>query len=132
MKRQEKLACADEMRANPTRAEARFIEFLQEGGWWHLFEFQVVRAGYILDFYSDPLHLCIEIDGLTHEFSRKHDRIRDKVMRHCHIRTVRIKNEQIYKRKWAVMARLHKLLGGNSLTDETLALSDEFHQIVAQ
>ena len=50
---------------------------------------------YILDFYCPELHLCVELDGSSHEYKSDYDTQRTKYLNNQGIRVVRFKNEQV-------------------------------------
>ena len=50
---------------------------------------------YILDFYCPELHLCVELDGSSHEYKSDYDAQRTKYLNNQEIRVVRFKNEQV-------------------------------------
>lgn len=53
------------MRANPTEFEQKLLPMLRNIKGAN-FTDQVVKGGYILDFYCDPLKLAVELDGNNH------------------------------------------------------------------
>ncbi|MBR6179941.1 MAG: endonuclease domain-containing protein [Prevotella sp.] len=50
---------------------------------------------YILDFYCPELHLCVELDGSSHEYKSDYDAQRTNYLNNQGIRVVRFKNEQV-------------------------------------
>ena len=52
-------------------------------------------GSYILDFYCPELHLCVELDGSSHDYKSDYDEQRTLFLNGQGIRVVRYKNEQI-------------------------------------
>ena len=66
--------------------------------WWELkadqtgFHFRKQHAAgpYVLDFYCDRARLCVEVDGLSHDFTVDRDLVRDRYLERWGILTVRV------------------------------------------
>ena len=52
-------------------------------------------GSYILDFYCPELHLCVELDGSSHDYKSDYDEQRTLFLNGQGIRVVRYKNEQV-------------------------------------
>ena len=52
---------------------------------------------YVLDFYCHEARLCIEIDGLTHDFTARHDERRDRWLASQGVRTLRISARDVLR-----------------------------------
>ena len=52
-------------------------------------------GSYILDFYCPELHLCVELDGSSHDYKSDYDEQRTLFLNGQGIRVVRYKNGQI-------------------------------------
>ena len=97
---QDKFAQAAAMRDKPTPAEERMWEILTEevipNFPRHIFLRQYVLFGYILDFYCPTLRLCIEIDGVTHDYRKEDDEKRDQNLKRYGIEILRFRNEAVF------------------------------------
>lgn len=66
--------------------------------WWalkanqtgHHFRRQHAVGPFVLDFYCDRRRLCVEVDGLSHNFTTESDRRRDAYLQKLGIKTLRI------------------------------------------
>jgi very-short-patch-repair endonuclease len=67
------------------------------------------HGGYVLDFYiKHPYRLCIEIDGYYHNSRTEKDAYRDKwLLENRNIRTIRIKNDEVYN---MTVSDIHSIL----------------------
>jgi very-short-patch-repair endonuclease len=54
------------------------------------FRKQHPAGSYVLDFYCHEARLCVEIDGLGHDFTSEHDERRDRWLASQGVRTLRI------------------------------------------
>lgn len=52
---------------------------------------------YILDFYSQKLGLCIEIDGESHNYTAEYDERRTTCLEKVDIEVIRYDNYDVYK-----------------------------------
>lgn len=93
--RAEKIAYADHLRANMTRAEMSVWEWLQ--GFGLDFTPQVVVGGWIVDFYSESLNLIIEVDGSAHDVPHRieQDAQREQSLIEKGYRIARITNRDV-------------------------------------
>ncbi|EYB68810.1 hypothetical protein DEIPH_ctg017orf0179 [Deinococcus phoenicis] len=87
---------ASELRNHQTPAERKlWFEFLRT----HPVKFrrQVPLHGYILDFYSPSLKLCIELDGRSHDgqAAQQYDAERTRQLTASGIRVVRFSNAEV-------------------------------------
>jgi very-short-patch-repair endonuclease len=91
---------ADWMRKNPTPAERKMHKILtnlvQPLFPEHPFESQVVKAGYILDFYAPSLDLAIEVDGSSHDGKIGYDWERDSHLGKLGIQVFRATNLDVF------------------------------------
>lgn len=98
-------AFARHLRNNPTPSEktAWFIlRKKQIRGYKFLRQYIIIydRQGpeyycYVADFYCAKLKAIIEIDGKIHEYQKKHDKHRDKMLEIMKIKILRIKNTEL-------------------------------------
>ncbi len=78
----EKLPLAQQMRRQPTGAEAKLWCFLRAGRLKGLhFRRQQVIDGFIADFYCHSAGLVIELDGAVHQAQLEYDTERDRILR---------------------------------------------------
>lgn len=78
----EKRLFAQQMRENPTPAEAKLWELIQRGQLGYKFRRQELLQGFILDFYCPVARTGVEVDGSAHLHREKahQDEIRHRVM----------------------------------------------------
>lgn len=50
---------------------------------------------YVLDFYCDAAKLCVEVDGLQHDFSQARDMARDQWLAARGVRTLRVQARDV-------------------------------------
>lgn len=50
---------------------------------------------FIADFYCSELGLVIEVDGDSHNYKKERDLLRDKYLKCCGIKTIRIKSDDV-------------------------------------
>ena len=109
-------AKADEMRRNPTEAEAAL--WIELDSRWH-FLFQYPQTGttknggrwsYILDACHLETGLCIEVDGSSHRNRKGRDRRRDTRLATIGIRTIRFTNKDVLKDIESVLAKIRTAL----------------------
>lgn len=87
---------ARELRNNQTPAERKlWFEFLR--GYSVKFRRQVPLQGYILDFYSPSLKLCIELDGRSHDSAeaQAYDAERTRTLAASGITVIRFSNAEV-------------------------------------
>ena len=105
---------ANEMRRDPTPAEARMWEILKSQVMpnfpGHIFYRQMVAYGYILDFYCPTLRLGLEIDGGIHDNQKRYDRQRDTNLARRGIKVVRARNEVVFNRPEALARQLCQII----------------------
>ena len=56
----------------------------------------MIMRGYIVDFKCYRLKMVIEVDGPSHDKTKKYDEFRDKVIGDLNYTVVRVRNEEIY------------------------------------
>lgn len=88
------------MRHNPTPAEARSWQlirrYIQKREIKRIFFRQILRYGFIIDFYCYTHQLGIEIDGVIHEGKEKEDAKRDAILRKHGIQIIRFSNDTVF------------------------------------
>jgi very-short-patch-repair endonuclease len=52
---------------------------------------------YVLDFYCDSVKLCVEVDGLSHDFSAAQDAARDRWLARRGVRTLRVSAQDVLR-----------------------------------
>jgi very-short-patch-repair endonuclease len=88
---------AKDLRNNMTGSEKKLWSFLrmkQVGGYKFRCQHPIYR--FILDFYCHEKRLAIEIDGKIHNSQQEYDRYRDEFLKSIGIKTLRIKDEDIF------------------------------------
>ena len=94
------------MKCHPTLAEKHLNKALQRakkrakrewGASIMLFNRQVLKCGYILDFYFLRARLAVEVDGPYHSSpkQRRYDKRRDAVLAKADIKTLRFTNDEV-------------------------------------
>lgn len=65
---------------------------------------------YIMDFFCPAEHICVELDGDSHddEEARIHDAARDSYLQSHSITVLRFSNEEVYANVEKVLAQIHK------------------------
>ena len=61
------------------------------------FRRQHVIEGFVVDFYSQKLHLAIEIDGKIHNRQKEYDQLRQRLIEEEGIKFIRVTNEEVNK-----------------------------------
>ena len=87
--------------------------------WWALkadksgFHFRKQHAAgpYVLDFYSDRVSLCVEVDGSSHE----HDAVRDRYLEQWEILTLRVPACDVLKNLQGVVDLITEVARARSL-----------------
>ena len=72
----------------------RVLKGRQCGG--YKFRRQQGIGPYILDFYCPELHLCVELDGSSHDYKFDYDEERSAYLASQGIRVLRYQNEQVF------------------------------------
>jgi very-short-patch-repair endonuclease len=81
MSKKSKIKLAREFRKNPTKSERLLWEKLRKKGFLNLkFRRQHLMEGYIVDFYCKELKLVLEVDGEIHNYTKKEDEERQKII----------------------------------------------------
>ncbi|WP_102127789.1 endonuclease domain-containing protein [Deinococcus planocerae] len=106
---------ARELRNNQTPAERKlWFEFLRT----HPVKFrrQVPLQGYILDFYSPSLKLCIELDGRSHDGRAvvEYDAERTRQLAAAGIQIVRFRNAEVLGQFEGVCTGIEALCRGEA------------------
>jgi len=88
---------ARELRKDSTRGEAIFWNEVLRAKKFHGYQFnrQFCIDDYIVDFISRKLKLIIEVDGYSHRFKHKEDKIRDKKLEELGYITVRFSEREV-------------------------------------
>ena len=101
------LPLAQQMRRNPTEAEARLWYYLPAGRLNSLhFRRQQVIDGFIADFYCHSAELVIELDGGVHKAQAEYDAERDDILRERGLRILRFRNSDIETNCPSVLAKI--------------------------
>ena len=82
------------LKASPTAAELRVVEYLQQLNICHAFQKQ--RGPFVADFWFKHFKLILEVDGSSHNGREGYDAMRDAWCRSNGYRVVRIRNEQTF------------------------------------
>jgi len=88
---------ARDLRNNMTESEKKLWSVLrmkQVNGF--KFRCQHPLNRFILDFYCHEKRFAIEIDGKIHNSRQEYDRYRDEFLKSLEIKTLRIKNEDVF------------------------------------
>ena len=86
---------AQEMRKNPTEAEAILWNYLKAKQTGYKIRRQHPIANYIADFVCIEKKLIIEVDGGIHEQTKEEDKERTKVLNEYGFSVIRFKNEEV-------------------------------------
>lgn len=81
------------MKRCPTPSERAFRDRLEAAG--ITFKTQMILGSFILDFVIPDKMLVIEIDGSVHNEQRSYDAFRDRFIRKCGFKVVRVSNEAV-------------------------------------
>ena len=83
---------------HPTDAEMAFEHTLILFGVEYVKQafFRISGKDYFLDFYLPKSKIAIEIDGSIHQTQLSYDKSRDKEFAYIGIRTIRIRNSEVY------------------------------------
>lgn len=76
-----------------TSAEKQFEKLLKECG--IEYKKQMILGFFILDFCVPSKMINIEIDGEYHDLQKKKDELRDKFIKKCGFKVIRIKNKDV-------------------------------------
>ena len=91
--------------------------------WWAIkadktgFHFRKQHAAgpYVLDFYCDRARLCVEVDGLSHDFSVDRDLVRDRYLKRWGIVTVRVSAADVLSNLQGVVDHINGVARGGPL-----------------
>jgi very-short-patch-repair endonuclease len=98
------------LRNNSTLSEALLWIQLKNSKLGVRFTRQKIIGNYIVDFYCPCLKTVIEIDGSTHDFVYKQDRLRDKYFVSKGLQVVRILDIDVKKNMDGVVIYLEKYI----------------------
>lgn len=103
---------SQEMRKNPTKAEALFWKDILPKSRLGQFRWnrQKPLLQFIVDFYCAELKLIIEIDGEIHQSQKEYDLSRDEVLKSHNLQTVRFTNVDILNNPTCCIAALNDFL----------------------
>lgn len=103
---------ARELRNNATPAEDILWGYLKTKPCGCKFRRQHPYSVYILDFYSHPLKLVIEIDGSIHNNPdvKNNDLIRQKKLEEDGLMVVRFSNEEIFEALETVIQKVESII----------------------
>lgn len=74
---------------------------------WYRFLRQRPIQSYILDFYCPKLKLCIEIDGISHEWKGDYDEKRSNILQSLWIKVIRYRETDVLKKLESVSFHLY-------------------------
>jgi len=80
---------ARELRRDQTMPEKLLWSRLRDSRLGFKFRRQVPMGAFTLDFFCPSTHLCVEIDGVSHEGRLDRDLYRERVLRDAGITTIR-------------------------------------------
>jgi very-short-patch-repair endonuclease len=107
-----KLSLAEQMRREPTPAEAKLWFHLRAGRLNGLhFRRQQVIDGFIVDFYCHAAGLVVELDGSVHRLQADYDAERDRILGERGLCILRFSNSQVEIDCPTVLARIMEALG---------------------
>jgi very-short-patch-repair endonuclease len=97
---------ARRLRKRQTEAEKAFWAIVRNRSFMRLkfyrqhpicFEYNNRQRFFIADFYCHRVRLVVEIDGVIHQFTAKHDRFRDGILSELGYHVMHIKNSDVLK-----------------------------------
>ena len=97
---------AEEMRANPTKAEAFLWEKLKAKKLGVKFRQQHIIDQYIVDFACIKEGLIIEVDGEIHNDQKEADQIRTEILESLGYKVIRFTNEEVLQNYENVIAQI--------------------------
>jgi very-short-patch-repair endonuclease len=107
-----KLSLAEQMRREPTPAEAKLWFHLRAGRLNGLhFRRQQVIDGFIVDFYCHAAGLVVELDGSVHRLQADYDAERDWILEERGLCILRFSNSQVEIDCPIVLAHIMEALG---------------------
>jgi len=85
------------LRNESTRAEITLWNELRAAQLGYTFNRQKPLQNFIVDFYCKPLHLVIEVDGITHwdEEQIKQDKIRQTILKKMDLHFLRLDDDEV-------------------------------------
>lgn len=103
---------AEELRNRMTPSEQVLWKSIHINEWKLKFRRQHPIANWVVDFYCHSIKLVIEVDGDFHEAEdvKKNDEERENYLKKLGLTVLRIKNDDIYKNKKAVLARISETI----------------------
>jgi very-short-patch-repair endonuclease len=102
---------AKRQRRNMSPPETRLWALLRRSPGGVGFRRQHPIGPYVADFYCPAAKLVIEIDGLIHDYTVKHDQARDEYMRNLGLAIVRIPAKEVMADALSVADGLVRLCG---------------------
>ena len=101
---------AQEMRANPTQAEAALWQQLKSKQLNDKFRQQHLIDDFIVDFVCLSKNLIIEVDGKIHDDQIEKDEERTKILENLGYKVIRFKNEEVISNVDEVISKIKKEL----------------------
>jgi acetylglutamate kinase len=103
---------AEELRNRMTPAEEILWNAIHINEWRLKFRRQHPIANWVVDFYSHPIKLVIEIDGDVHsnEEVKKNDEERQMYLHKMGLTVLRFKNEELFTNKKAVLKKISETI----------------------
>ena len=111
-----------EMRKNPTNGEKIMWGLLRRNGTEHHFRRQHIIDRFIVDFVCIEKKLVIEVDGDIHDYQKKEDEERTKILNELSFEVVRFTNDEIIKKPENVLAKI--ILKLNNVSSKTLSFGE--------
>lgn len=66
--------------------------------------------GFVVDLYCHSAKLVIEVDDKVREDQAAYDAERDRIIRDCNLRILRVKNEDVFRNRPAVLAKIRDVI----------------------
>ncbi|GAB3204064.1 very-short-patch-repair endonuclease [Pontibacter aydingkolensis] len=108
---------ARQLRNNSTLGEVLLWQDLKGGAMLGLdFHRQKPLDSFIVDFYSPEMHLAIEIDGDSHDYSYEEDKARQQRLELLGVRFLRFTDRQVKQEMDNVLRELKQWVSENSDT----------------
>ena len=102
---------AEEMRTNPTKAEAFLWEKLRANKIGVKFRQQHIIDQYIVDFACLKEGLIIEVDGAIHNQQKEEDQIRTVLLESLGYKVIRFSNEEVLNDIESVLTQIKNEIG---------------------
>ena len=99
---------AEQLRRNPTMAEAVILGINEYGGLGVRFDFNAPLLRWIIDFYDPTTGLAVEIDGPPHlkPANKRYDAYRTDTLEYFGVAMIRFQNEEVLSETSRVVASI--------------------------